>query len=73
MTALDISPHLVANTSAKQILENSSESEQEFYQAEKNPAVVDPNQPQQEITQKQVRNDRQKRDQSKEMVFLLLK
>ena len=31
LTALDISPHLVANTYAKQILENSSESEQEFY------------------------------------------
>ena len=31
LTALDISPHLVANTYAKQILENSSESEQEFH------------------------------------------
>ena len=31
MSALDISPHLVANTYAKQILENSSQSEQEFY------------------------------------------
>ena len=37
MTALEISPHLVANTYAKQILENSSESEQEFYPSRERP------------------------------------
>ena len=37
LTALDISPHLVANTYAKQILENSSESEQEFYPSREKP------------------------------------
>ena len=31
LTALDISPHLVANAYAEQILETSSESEQEFH------------------------------------------
>ena len=37
MTALDLSPQLVANTYAKQILENSSESEQDFYPSRQKP------------------------------------
>ena len=37
LTALDILPHLVANTYAKQILENSSEIEQEFYPRREKP------------------------------------
>ena len=37
LIALNISPHLVANTHAKQILEASSESEQNFSQVENNP------------------------------------
>ena len=37
LTAPDISPHLVANTYAQQILENSSESEQEFYPSREKP------------------------------------
>ena len=37
LTALDISLHLVANTYAKQILENSSEAEQEFYPSREKP------------------------------------
>ena len=36
--ALDISPHLVANTHAKQILEASSESEQEFCPSREQPS-----------------------------------
>ena len=54
LTALDILSHFVANTYAKQILEASSQSGQEFYPSrEKFPSVV-PNQPQKEITKKQV-------------------
>ena len=37
LTALDITPHLVANTYAKQILQNSSESEQELYPSREKP------------------------------------
>ena len=37
LIALNISPHLVANTHAKQILENSSESEHEFYPSREKP------------------------------------
>ena len=37
LTALDISPHLFANTYVKQCLENSSESEQEFYPSREKP------------------------------------
>ena len=37
LTALDISPHLVTNTYAKQILENLSEGEQEFYPSREKP------------------------------------
>ena len=36
--ALNISPHLVANTHAKQILEASSESEQEFFPSREQPS-----------------------------------
>ena len=36
--ALDISPHLVANTHAKHILEASSESEQEFFPSREQPS-----------------------------------
>ena len=42
-------------------------------QAEKNPAVVDPNKPQHEITKTKMTKRQTKRDQSKEMFFLLLK
>ena len=54
MTALDISPHLVANTYAKQILENSSESEQEFYPSREKPRSSGSKSTQKEITKKQV-------------------
>ena len=39
LTALDTSPHLAANTYAKQILENSSESVQEFYPSREKPRI----------------------------------
>ena len=38
LIALNISPHLVANTHAKQILEASSESEQEFFPSREQPS-----------------------------------
>ena len=38
LIALNISPHLVANTHAKQILEASSESEQEFFPTREHPS-----------------------------------
>ena len=38
LIALNISPHLVANTHAKQILEASSESEQEFFPIREQPS-----------------------------------
>ena len=40
LNTLDESPHIVADTYAKQIMESSSESEQEFYPSRKKPAVA---------------------------------
>ena len=44
LIALNISPHLVANTHAKQILEASSESEQEFFPSREQPSGSKPTQ-----------------------------
>ena len=73
VSALDISPHLVVNTYAKQILENSSESEQEFYQSQEKPRSSGPKSTPTRDYGETSDETTEKKDQSKEMVFLLLK